>query len=355
MAPVVVSWCDRRVSAALTPARDPTCPALVERVRTGPRIAAHEFSAPRPGRGAVAVCERANFTPRSDASSIVAATLTPEIRLPAACPAESARRRADSTRGGVAMATSRAQAGVRGRPPQPPAGPGAAWRRRRQGRVMSTAHPARALRSVVVVLGVVLGTALSILGAGPVAASDGPQGSDPVGEWPLRPEPEVVADFDPPDSTYGSGHRGVDLGGAAGQQVRTALAGTVSYAGPLAGTGVVVVGHGDTRTTYQPVLASVTVGDVVERGCRARDPRAPPLALLPAGVPALGLDPRRDLPGPAPARRSRPGAAAAPVARRPGRRRATAHVVRRVATARRPAAARLTGCVRDQARGWACW
>jgi hypothetical protein len=48
--------------------------------------------------------------------------------------------------------------------------------------------------------------------------------------------------------------------------VRAALAGTVAFAGKLAGRGVVVVSHGDTRTTYEPVRASVDVGDRVGRG-----------------------------------------------------------------------------------------
>ena len=41
---------------------------------------------------------------------------------------------------------------------------------------------------------------------------------------------------------------------------RSALAGRVSFAGRIAGRGVVVVGHGATRTTYEPVAAEVSVG-----------------------------------------------------------------------------------------------
>lgn len=88
----------------------------------------------------------------------------------------------------------------------------------------------------------------------------------PVGEWPLRPEPTVVEVFDPPATPYGPGHRGVDLLGRAGQSVHAALGGTVTYAGRLAGRGVVVVDHGATRTTYQPVEASVAVGASVAAG-----------------------------------------------------------------------------------------
>jgi murein DD-endopeptidase MepM/ murein hydrolase activator NlpD len=84
--------------------------------------------------------------------------------------------------------------------------------------------------------------------------------------WPLDPLPTVVRRFDPPESPWGSGHRGVDLLGRPGQEVRTALAGTVSFAGTLAGRGVVVVSHGATRTTYEPVAASVRVGDAVPPG-----------------------------------------------------------------------------------------
>ena len=90
--------------------------------------------------------------------------------------------------------------------------------------------------------------------------------ADPVGVWPLQPEPVVVAYFDPPATPYGPGHRGVDLAGEPGQEVHVALAGTVTYAGPLAGRGVVVVSHGATRTTYEPVTAAVEVGDAVSRG-----------------------------------------------------------------------------------------
>ncbi len=102
----------------------------------------------------------------------------------------------------------------------------------------------------------------------PAAATAPPGISDPVGVWPLQPVPEVVGDFDPPDSPYGAGHRGVDLAGAVGQPVRAAMPGTVSFAGSLAGRGVVVVDHGLTRTTYEPVSASVSVGDPVAAGAR---------------------------------------------------------------------------------------
>jgi murein DD-endopeptidase MepM/ murein hydrolase activator NlpD len=88
------------------------------------------------------------------------------------------------------------------------------------------------------------------------------------GVWPLDPQPAVVEGFAPPLSPYGAGHRGVDLAGRAGQVVRAAVGGRVTFAGSLAGRGVVVVAHGATRTTYEPVRASVAAGDVVAAGDR---------------------------------------------------------------------------------------
>src|SRR5688500_14039647 len=109
----------------------------------------------------------------------------------------------------------------------------------------------------------ILALAAALWGAAvPVAGAE----EQPRGEWPLRPEPEVVERFDPPDSPYGAGHRGVDLLGAVGQPVLAALPGTVTYAGSLAGRGVVVVDHGPTRTTYEPVTSTVAVGTAVAAG-----------------------------------------------------------------------------------------
>jgi murein DD-endopeptidase MepM/ murein hydrolase activator NlpD len=105
-------------------------------------------------------------------------------------------------------------------------------------------------------------TVALLCAAVPVADAD----EQPRGEWPLRPQPEVIERFDPPDSPYGAGHRGVDLLGHVGQTVHASLAGTVTFAGMLAGRGVVVVDHGDTRTTYEPVTASVTLATPVTAG-----------------------------------------------------------------------------------------
>lgn len=83
---------------------------------------------------------------------------------------------------------------------------------------------------------------------------------------PLPAPLEVTRGFDPPETRYGPGHRGVDLAAPAGTVVRAAGSGRVSFAGVLAGRGVVAVVHGDLRTTYEPVAAGVSVGDRVAAG-----------------------------------------------------------------------------------------
>ena len=76
----------------------------------------------------------------------------------------------------------------------------------------------------------------------------------------------MVRGFDPPDQPWLAGHRGLDLLADPGAPVFAVLAGTVSFAGRVAGRPVVVINHGDTRTTYEPVTAAVVVGQEVSGG-----------------------------------------------------------------------------------------
>ena len=90
-----------------------------------------------------------------------------------------------------------------------------------------------------------------------------------VWQWPLvggGSPPTVVRAFDPPARRWLPGHRGVDLDGHGATQVLAAGPGTVSFAGKLFGEGVVVIEHHGVRTSYEPVDASVQVGDPVARG-----------------------------------------------------------------------------------------
>jgi murein DD-endopeptidase MepM/ murein hydrolase activator NlpD len=76
-----------------------------------------------------------------------------------------------------------------------------------------------------------------------------------------------VRRFDPPPRPWLAGHRGVDLSAGRSAVVRAAGAGTVIYAGRIAGRGVVSVAHpGGFRTTYEPVASALQAGDAVVAG-----------------------------------------------------------------------------------------
>ncbi|MGH3777106.1 MAG: M23 family metallopeptidase [Pseudonocardiaceae bacterium] len=104
---------------------------------------------------------------------------------------------------------------------------------------------------------------------GPDDAGDQPRLRTGTFGWPLPGPPAVVRGFQAPTSPFGPGHRGVDLAAVAGAPVFAAGAGTVVFAGAVAGRGVVSVDHpGGLRTTYEPVSPTVTAGDRVVRGAQ---------------------------------------------------------------------------------------
>ncbi|MGY3204319.1 murein DD-endopeptidase MepM/ murein hydrolase activator NlpD [Streptomyces sp. TE5632] len=110
-------------------------------------------------------------------------------------------------------------------------------------------------------------------GSGSGAGAEVPGSGVPaVGRaWPVGVRPRVLRGWEPPETRYGRGHRGVDLAAAPGTPVRAVAAGRVSYAGRVAGRGVVSVelsgtGAPPLRTTYEPVLPSVEKGTEVAPG-----------------------------------------------------------------------------------------
>jgi murein DD-endopeptidase MepM/ murein hydrolase activator NlpD len=94
--------------------------------------------------------------------------------------------------------------------------------------------------------------------------------------WPVEGgdgavRPMVTRGWEPPPSPWAAGHRGVDLGASEGRAVRTAGDGRVSFAGQVAGRGVVSVelsgtGRPPIRITYEPVRPSVRKGERVRAG-----------------------------------------------------------------------------------------
>lgn len=85
--------------------------------------------------------------------------------------------------------------------------------------------------------------------------------------WPLRPRPAVTSPFVPPRSTYGAGHRGMDLAARPRQEVLAVAAGVVTHVGVVAGRGTVSLTHASgLRSTYEPVRGAVSTGTAVSKG-----------------------------------------------------------------------------------------
>ena len=83
----------------------------------------------------------------------------------------------------------------------------------------------------------------------------------------IKPVPgDIITAYDPPAMRWQAGHRGVDLAGYDGQNVKSMDAGTVSFVGKVAGKPVVVVTHGQLRSTYEPVVGIVAKGQQVKAG-----------------------------------------------------------------------------------------
>ncbi len=138
--------------------------------------------------------------------------------------------------------------------------------------------------------------------------------------WPLAGRPALLRGCEPPAGPYGPGHRGVDLAAGPGARVLAAADGRVSFAGRVAGRGVLAIEVADSgspplRTTYEPVRSLVEEGATVRAGqpvgvleagpfhcaagclhwgLRRGDAYLDPLSLLPPGL--LRRGPSRLLP-----------------------------------------------------------
>ncbi|MFF4169302.1 murein hydrolase activator EnvC family protein [Streptomyces sp. NPDC001744] len=88
--------------------------------------------------------------------------------------------------------------------------------------------------------------------------------------WPVDP-PELLRGWQPPPGPYAAGHRGVDLAAPPGTPVLAPAAGTVAFAGPVGGRGVLTLtlpgtGTPPLRTTFSPVTPLVPAGIPVRAG-----------------------------------------------------------------------------------------
>lgn len=132
------------------------------------------------------------------------------------------------------------------------------------------------MQALAILVGALLATVGAAAGvpAGPMPVSGQPDETAVTGLAaaavsylsPVTPM-RVLLGFQPPSSPYGPGHRGVDLALTQGGLVTAAGDGVVSFAGPIAGRGVVVIVHADgISTEYEPVVPTVRAGATVGRG-----------------------------------------------------------------------------------------
>ena len=84
-------------------------------------------------------------------------------------------------------------------------------------------------------------------------------------DWPVD-DPQVEQQFERPINPWAPGHRGVDLVAEQGTVILSPQAGTVSFAGKVAGKDVVSVRHrGGVTSTFEPAVTELSVGDTISR------------------------------------------------------------------------------------------
>lgn len=125
--------------------------------------------------------------------------------------------------------------------------------------IQTVTTPTAPIRATACAIAGVMACAMVVCLGAPAAAGDGSW------VWPVDGS-GIGARFDPPETPYGPGHRGIDLPALVGAPVRAVAAGVVVFAGRIAGVGVVSVDHGGERSTYQPVTPTVRVGDHLAAG-----------------------------------------------------------------------------------------
>jgi murein DD-endopeptidase MepM/ murein hydrolase activator NlpD len=101
-------------------------------------------------------------------------------------------------------------------------------------------------------------------------------------QWPVLGP--VIGAFEPPETPFGAGHRGIDIAAPLGTLVVAPDAGVVAFAGKVGGELFVTLDHGaGVTSTYSWISAAlVRKGDAVARGATiARTGRGHPGAATP--------------------------------------------------------------------------
>ncbi len=95
-----------------------------------------------------------------------------------------------------------------------------------------------------------------------------PPAADAAAPWIWPVAGPVLEAFDPPDSPYGSGHRGIDIAAPVGANVVAPAGGTVTFSGYVGGRLFVTIDHGGGLESTASWLTSRLVrrGDTVVAG-----------------------------------------------------------------------------------------
>jgi murein DD-endopeptidase MepM/ murein hydrolase activator NlpD len=80
-----------------------------------------------------------------------------------------------------------------------------------------------------------------------------------AGDWTWPAVGPVIRGFDPPDTPFGSGHRGIDIAAPPDTSVVAAAGGVVTFAGPVGGRLFVTIDHGAGLESTYSFLASIAV------------------------------------------------------------------------------------------------
>jgi murein DD-endopeptidase MepM/ murein hydrolase activator NlpD len=126
---------------------------------------------------------------------------------------------------------------------------------------------ARYLVSVVIVV-TSSATATASIHAAPAFSVDAGSGAVGAANWTWPVVGPVIDPFDPPDSPYGAGHRGIDIATPVGTVIVAPDAGKVTFSGKVGGQLFVTLDHGGgLESTYSWLSATlVKKNDIVARG-----------------------------------------------------------------------------------------
>ena len=112
---------------------------------------------------------------------------------------------------------------------------------------------------------VAAGGASAPAGAGEVMPLATTTGTDD--RWILPASGPLGALFRPPAVRWGPGHRGVDIAAGVGATVMAPRDGVIAFVGVVVDRGVVTINHpGGLRSSLEPVVSTLGVGDAVSRG-----------------------------------------------------------------------------------------